>query len=85
MMPMALINFLWINNVLYSQFSFHAFVPKKNQNFVNSFFPLDSTGADHLLSEVVLVLGDGAVPCADSLVLTNKNLLGNLVEQSICC
>ena len=50
--------------------------------FVN-FFALDCSGADHLLSEVVLVLGDGTVPCADSLVLTDENLLGNLVEQSI--
>jgi hypothetical protein len=57
---------------------------QKKSKFRKLFFPLDSTGADHLLSEVVLVLGDGAVPCADSLVLTNKNLLGNLVEQSAC-
>lgn len=37
---------------------------------------------DHLLSQVVLVLGNTAVPSGDGFVLTHHDVLGNLVEQS---
>jgi len=40
------------------------------------------TGRRHLLAEVVLVLADRAVPPADSLVLADHDVLGNLVEET---
>jgi hypothetical protein len=40
------------------------------------------TGRRHLLAEVVLVLADRAVPPADSLVLTDHDVLSNLVEET---
>lgn len=42
----------------------------------------DSTRRNHLLPQVVLVLGDGAIPLPDRPVLADENLLGDLVEQS---
>ena len=45
---------------------------------------LDSTGANHLLPQVVLVLTNGAIPPSHSLVLAHHDVLGNLVEQSVC-
>lgn len=39
--------------------------------------------ADHLLSEVVLVLADRAVPSADCLVFTDHDVFGDFVEKSI--
>ena len=44
---------------------------------------LDGTSRNHLLAEVVLVGSDRVVPSANSLVLTDHDVLGNLVEQSI--
>jgi len=43
---------------------------------------LDSTGCQHLLAEVVLVVADRSRPRLDSLVLANQNFLGDTVEQS---
>lgn len=43
---------------------------------------LDLAGVDHLLSEVVLVLADGTIPSADSLVLAHHDVFGNLVQES---
>lgn len=43
---------------------------------------LDSTGSNHLLLEVLLVLADGAVPAGHGLVLADHDVLGDLVEQS---
>ena len=37
---------------------------------------------DHLLPQVVLVLGNAAVPPGDGLVLAHHDVLGDLVEQS---
>lgn len=48
-----------------------------------SFSSLDGTRRNHLLAEVVLVLGDGAVPGLDGLVVAHKNLLGNLVKETV--
>lgn len=42
---------------------------------------LNCTSLDHLLAEMVLVLGDGAVPFVDGLVLAHENILGDLVEE----
>lgn len=44
---------------------------------------LDGTGRNHLLAEVVLVLGDRAVPLLDGLLVAHENLLGNLVEETV--
>jgi hypothetical protein len=41
---------------------------------------LKSTSRRHLLSEMVLVLADAAIPPSDSLVLTHHNVLCDLVE-----
>lgn len=38
---------------------------------------------NHLLSQMVLVFGDTAVPSGNGLVLAHHDILGNLVEQSI--
>lgn len=43
----------------------------------------DSTGRNHLLAQVVLVLGDGAVPRPDGPVLAHQDLLGDLVEEAV--
>jgi hypothetical protein len=43
---------------------------------------LDSAGSDHLLPQVVLVLGNGSIPSADGLVLAHHDVLGDLVKQS---
>jgi hypothetical protein len=43
----------------------------------------DSTGCQHLLAQVVLVLPNRAVPWLDGLVFANQNLLCNLVQQPI--
>jgi hypothetical protein len=43
-------------------------------------FGLDSTGVNHFLPQVVLVLGYRAVPGLDRLVLAHENLLGDSVE-----
>lgn len=43
---------------------------------------LNSTGCQHLLAEVVLVVADRSGPRLDGLVLAHQNLLGNTVEQS---
>jgi len=43
---------------------------------------LDSTGSNHLLLQVLLVLADAAVPAGDGLVLANHDVLGDLVEKS---
>jgi hypothetical protein len=44
---------------------------------------LEGTKRRHLLSEMVLVLADAAVPSSDCLVFTHHDVLGNLVEQSV--
>jgi hypothetical protein len=43
---------------------------------------LNASGRQHLLPQVVLVLGDGARPLVHRPVLTHKDVLGNLVKQS---
>ena len=43
---------------------------------------LDSPGRHHLLSQVVLVFSDRAIPSADRLVLTYHDVFCDLVEQS---
>lgn len=43
---------------------------------------LDSTGSNHLLLQVLLVLADAAVPAGDGLVLAHHDVLGDLVEES---
>jgi hypothetical protein len=47
------------------------------------FLRLDGARRNHLLSEVVLVLGDGTIPRLDGLVVAYENLLGNLVQKSV--
>lgn len=44
---------------------------------------LNSTGSQHFLPQVVLVVTNRTIPLGDSLVLTHQNLLGNLVEQTV--
>lgn len=44
---------------------------------------LHSTSGNHLLAQVVLVVTDRALPVLDGSVFAYKNLLGNLVEQSM--
>jgi hypothetical protein len=46
---------------------------------------LDSSGSQHLLPQVVLVLADRARPLSDGLVLADHDVLGDLVEQSGGC
>lgn len=42
----------------------------------------EDTLLDHLLLEVLLVLGNGAFPLGDSLVFAHHDVFCNLVEQS---
>ena len=44
---------------------------------------LQLASLNHLLPEVGLVIGDGAWPSSDALVLTDENFLGNLVKKPI--
>jgi hypothetical protein len=44
---------------------------------------LDRVAGQHLLAKVRLVLSNAAFPSSHSLVLTDHNVLGNLVEQSV--
>jgi len=43
---------------------------------------LDGTGAEHLVTEVLLVSTDGAIPATDGLVLADHDILGDLVEKT---
>ena len=43
---------------------------------------LYGVGGEHLLTEVVLVLSNRTVPSGGGLVLTDHDVLGNLVEKS---
>ena len=43
---------------------------------------LYGTGGNHLLAQVVLVLADRAIPGRNSPVLADKNLLGDLVQET---
>jgi len=43
---------------------------------------LDGTGIQHLVAQVVLVRSDGTIPAADSLVLADHDVLGDLVEKT---
>jgi len=59
--------------------------PVPSFNFYAGILPLivipsNSTGGNHLLPQVILVLTDRAIPWLDSLVLAHQNLLGNLVK-----
>lgn len=55
---------------------------KKVEQARESIKPLNGTGRQHLVTEVVLVVTDGAVPAADSLVLTDHDVLSNLIEET---
>lgn len=44
---------------------------------------LNSTGSEHLLPEVVLVLSNRPQPLLDRPVLAHENVLGDLVEKSV--
>lgn len=41
---------------------------------------LNLSHCHHLLPQVVLVLADGSIPSSDGLVLTDHDVLGNLVQ-----
>jgi len=55
---------------------------KMPSNSLTSDIRLHLSCRHHLLSEMVLVLANGAVPPSDGLVLTHHNVFGDLVEQS---
>ena len=42
---------------------------------------LDGTSRNHLVTQVLLVLANGAVPAGEGLVLANHDVLGDLVEE----
>lgn len=44
--------------------------------------PLDLAHGNHLLSQIVLVLADRAIPPFDRLVLAHHDVFGDLIEQS---
>lgn len=50
--------------------------------FSEALAQLHSTSVDHLLTQVVLVITDSAIPRLDALVLAHQNLFGNLVQKS---
>lgn len=56
---------------------------KRNEKYIYYLLNLDSSGIHHLLTQVVLVLSNGAVPSANSLVFAYQDVLGNLVQKSV--